>query len=129
MPSHIHLIVRSDILAIGFVVRDLKKYTSFMIAEVTKNDLSLRKYYQVFQKTSTTTARNKQYKVWLDGYHPEVIYSSSFFYQKLNYIHRNPVEARLVERAEEYFFSSARNYAELDAPLEIVMETRELLTY
>jgi hypothetical protein len=28
----------------------------------------------------------------------------------LNYIHNNPVEAGLVEKAEDYLYSSARNY-------------------
>ena len=129
MPSHIHLIARTDDMAIGYIIRDFKKYTAFRIAEATENDKSLRKYYRVFLETATTTGRNKQVKVWLDGYHPEVINSSKFFYQKLNYIHHNPVEAHLVERAEDYYLSSARNYAELDAPLVIVLETRELLSY
>lgn len=30
------------------------------------------------------------------------------FMQKVNYIHQNPVRAGLVERAEDYKFSSAR---------------------
>jgi len=29
----------------------------------------------------------------------------------LNYIHNNPVEAGIVERPEEYIYSSAKNYA------------------
>jgi putative transposase len=32
------------------------------------------------------------------------------FYQKLDYIHRNPVEAGFVENEEEYLFSSARDF-------------------
>jgi hypothetical protein len=31
--------------------------------------------------------------------------------QKLNYIHNNPVEAGFVEKAEDYLYSSARDYA------------------
>ena len=31
--------------------------------------------------------------------------------EKINYIHQNPVEARLVYRAEEYIYSSAKDYA------------------
>jgi putative transposase len=30
--------------------------------------------------------------------------------QKLNYIHNNPVEAGIVEKAEDYLYSSARSY-------------------
>ena len=32
------------------------------------------------------------------------------FYQKLGYIHMNPVEAGFVEKAPDYFCSSARDF-------------------
>ena len=35
------------------------------------------------------------------------------------YIHDNPVKAGIVENAEDYLYSSARNYASLDAVLDI----------
>ncbi len=31
--------------------------------------------------------------------------------QRSDYIHNNPIEADLVEKAEEYIFSSARDYS------------------
>lgn len=31
--------------------------------------------------------------------------------EKLEYVHRHPVEALAVKNSEEYFFSSARNYS------------------
>ena len=38
------------------------------------------------------------------------LYSPAFTVQKLNYIHNNPIEAGLVKKAEDYLYSSARNY-------------------
>jgi hypothetical protein len=38
------------------------------------------------------------------------LFSSGFTVQKLNYIHNNPVEAGIVEKAEDYLYSSARDY-------------------
>jgi hypothetical protein len=70
-----------------------------------------------------------KYKLWQEGNHPEEINSNRFFNEKLEYIHKNPVEELIVERPEEYFFSSARNYADLDSPLEIVRETLQMKTY
>jgi len=32
------------------------------------------------------------------------------FYQKLEYIHMNPVEAGFVEKPEDYLYSSARDF-------------------
>jgi hypothetical protein len=38
-------------------------------------------------------------------------------YQKLNYIHNNPVEAGIVLSPEHYLYSSAVNYADLPEKL------------
>jgi putative transposase len=38
------------------------------------------------------------------------IYTPEFAAQKLEYIHDTPVEAGLVEKAEEYIYSRARDY-------------------
>jgi hypothetical protein len=83
----------------------------------------------VFQNKANETKRNKKVKIWLDGYHPELIFSNKFFFQKLNYIHNNPVAAGLVLKPEDYYYSSARNYAGLSAPLEIIFESQELICY
>ena len=34
-----------------------------------------------------------------------------FTNQKLHYIHSNPVEAEIVDKEEEYIYSSARDYS------------------
>ena len=73
--------------------------------------------------------REQQYKLWQDGNHAKVIYSTEFFYEKLNYIHQNPVHDMIVEKAEDYLSSSARNYAELPGVLDVILETPELKTY
>ncbi len=65
--------------------------------------------------------RNQDYKVWQDGYHAEHIYSNSFIKQKINYIHNNPVEEKIVSLPEHYYFSSARNYAEMENDLDVVL--------
>ncbi len=57
------------------------------------------------------------------------IYSPEFFYNKLSYIHNNPVNEMIVEKEEDYLFSSARNYADHESLLEIIKETPRLITY
>jgi len=39
------------------------------------------------------------------------MYLNDYFEQKLNYIHENPVKAELVNRAEDYRYSSAIDFA------------------
>ena len=53
------------------------------------------------------------------------VFSESFFMQKVNYIHLNPVRAGLVERAEDYRWSSARCWLRREAedePLRMELE-------
>jgi putative transposase len=39
--------------------------------------------------------------------------------QKLDYIHNNPVKEGIVDRPEEYVYSSARNYAGLQGLINV----------
>ncbi len=39
--------------------------------------------------------------------------------QKIEYVHQNPVRALIVEQAEDYLFSSARNYSLLGGVIKI----------
>jgi REP element-mobilizing transposase RayT len=126
MPSHVHLIVQSHKNPLGSTFRDLKKFTSSEIIRIIKSNEKYSEHLITFHDRAELIKRNKYVKVWLDGYHPEIIYSNKFFFQKLNYIHNNPVVAGLVSVPEDYYYSSARNYAGLDAPLEIIFESQEL---
>ena len=74
-----------------------------------------------FSKCCEHLKRKQQYKIWQDGYHAEVVYSNSFIKEKLNYIHQNPVKEKIVSNAEDYYFSSARNYADLTNDLEVCL--------
>ena len=44
------------------------------------------------------------------GYHGEEIVSQAFFESKLIYIHMNPVRACIVEKEEEYVYSSCGDF-------------------
>lgn len=49
----------------------------------------------------------------IELYGPEMIES------RMGYIHENPVRAGLVENAEDYLYSSARNYSGLKGLIEV----------
>jgi len=50
------------------------------------------------------------FQFWRQDNQPMEIYSPKFVFQKLSYIHNNPVEAGLVEKPEHYLYSSAKDY-------------------
>ena len=89
-----------------------KKFTSKKIIQTIIDEPESRREWLLpyFQKACEHLKREQQYKVWQDGYHAEHIYSNSFINQKLEYIHNNPVVAGIVDKAEEYVYSSARDY-------------------
>jgi hypothetical protein len=59
--------------------------------------------------------------VWQDGNDAQQIESNGYLEEKLNYFHNNPVKAELVERPEDYLYSSARDYAGEKGLVEVVI--------
>lgn len=133
MPSHLHLMCRADDeTRLCDIIRDFKKYTSKKIVQkIIEGTESRREWLlEMFSKACEHLARDQKYKVWQDGYHAETVESIKFVYQKLNYIHNNPVVDRIVANPEDYLFSSARNYATMDSYVpEVVVLPHQPLIY
>ena len=114
MSNHIHLIVNNDEpFLLRDTVRDLKKFTSkAFVQEIINGKESRRDWLiELFQKHGAQDPKNKTFKVWQSGNHVIELYSESFTWDKINYIHRNPVEAGFVSYPTEWLYSSASNYA------------------
>ena len=58
----------------------------------------------------TDKIKKVSFQFWQPDNHPELCYQLSFMWQKLEYIHKNPVRAGVVIKAEEYLHSSAADY-------------------
>ena len=132
MPSHIHLICSADkVKKLSDIMRDFKTFTSKQIIDNIINEPESRREWllELFRKACEHLQRTQEFKVWQDGYHAEIIETPKFMYQKLNYIHNNPVADKIVEKPEDYLFSSARNYADLDSELDVFLLPTQLITY
>ena len=118
MPDHFHVLTDSPrkpstVLQFikGIVSRRVLGYLKQM-----KHEASLKKLEHYNWK------RNHRYSLWQHDSDVFSIVSESTFMQKVNYVHQNPVRAGLVERAEDYRWSSARfwkNSPNEDEPLKI----------
>lgn len=129
MPSHIHLIVRAEgKYTLSEIIRDFKKFTAKSIIRQIEEESESRREWMLnyFEEKGKNLKRIKQYKFWQDGSQAKEIFSNDFFQQKLEYIHKNPVEESIVEKEEDYLFSSARNYAGLSNYLDIILESVKL---
>jgi putative transposase len=110
MPHHYHLLVQLDNRQgqLSKFQQDFKKFTAKQILEKLRAEGRSREL-RIFENAVRNLTKQK-HKVWIDRFDDEVIKSKKWFFQKLNYIHNNPVESGLVERAEDWLYSSACNY-------------------
>lgn len=81
----------------------------------------------LFKKATETHSRNKNYQFWQYGNHTEEIYTLHFMWDKLNYIHLNPIRAGIVEKAQYYIYSSASNYVNDKGLLKIELADNPII--
>ncbi len=112
MSNHIHLIASSQAGNLSAIVRDFKRHTSKeIIATIEREPESRREWLlRIFGEAAAQHERNERYQVWTHENHAIELSSEKFFQQKLNYIHQNPVRSGIVEREEDYLYSSAKEY-------------------
>lgn len=113
MSNHLHLIISAKENNVSDVLGDFKKFTSKkLLKSIHEHPGESRKEWmiKIFKDAGEKNSRNTNYQFWQQNNQPKIVYSPQFAAQKLEYIHNNPVEAGVVEKAEEYIYSSARDY-------------------
>ena len=122
MTNHIHLIcsVEAPVKMSDFL-RDYKKFTAKAVLKDIELVTESRKEWMLyrFQYAGKFDNRIEKYRFWQDKSHPIELNTNEMINQRINYIHENPVRTGLVARAEDYLYSSARNYAGLSSIIEI----------
>lgn len=107
MPNHMHLLWQlHDQVARPDFQRDFLKFTARSLIHFMKfNDDPMYEGLRV-------SAADRQYQVWERNSLNIAICSEKIFIQKLNYIHRNPLQPRwnLCESSCDYKYSSAKFY-------------------
>ena len=125
MSNHLHMIAEvEEGHNLSEFLRDFKKFTSkAIVKEIRENAAESRKKWMLkeFKLAGKGDPKIKNYKFWQDGNEAKEIYTTPFLEQKLDYIHENPVKAEIVEYAEDYLFSSARNYVDKPGLLDVVL--------
>ena len=109
MPDHIHLLIWPfGQSPMNDIMRDFKKFTAVRI--IRQADVEARADWLTAFATAGAETNRSDNKVWQDSYWDSNVYSDRYLRQKLNYMHRNPLRASLVEQPEDYPYSSYRNY-------------------
>jgi len=122
MSNHIHLLIRSDIGKLSDTIREFKSFTAKQILLAIDTESESRRDWMLnlFEFAARQHKRNEKYQIWTHENHAELIYSDKFIFQKINYIHDNPVRAGIVENPQDYLYSSARDFADKPCLLDIV---------
>ncbi len=124
MSNHVHLItVAREGYNLSDIVRDSKKFTSKAIIDSLHEGRESRSSWLevITQVHGSANHRNKNYQVWQQDNHAIELTDLRRFYQKLYYIHQNPVKAGIVEEPQHYLYSSAQNYAGITGLLDVTL--------
>jgi len=105
MQNHFHLIwqilgdhSRED------VQRDFLKYTGQQILKCLRNEQSS------LLMELLVNAKDRKHQVWERNSLSVPLWTTEVFWQKLDYIHNNPVRAGLCQYSWQYKYSSAKYY-------------------
>jgi putative transposase len=100
MPEHVHLLVsETEVEALATAIQALK--------------ISVSRREMHYQEEGDAT-------FWQKRYYDHNVRSYQSFVEKLRYMHRNPVKRGLVERPEDWKWSSFRHYLTAESgPVEI----------
>lgn len=114
MTNHMHLVCRvNPPFTLSDFMRDFKKYTSKQIINAIEQNAESRRDWLLhrFSIAAVLTRRAKMYKVWTDDNHAIYLEDKVPLFQKIDYVHNNPVKQEIVDEAHHYCFSSACDYA------------------
>ncbi|MGB7210606.1 MAG: transposase [Pyrinomonadaceae bacterium] len=105
MPDHYHIITDSQLRA-----SQVLRYLNGISARRVINYLKENGYTSSLDKLKKEEEGKKEYKYSLWEHHSNtfLITTESMLMQKVDYIHRNPVEDQFVEHPDQYQFSSVR---------------------
>jgi putative transposase len=119
LENHLHWIGFGP--ALGQRVNEFKSFTAKSILQAMKERGYLTPLQQhAFYKAHSRT--DQDYQFWTEGSHPQVITSDAMMWQKIEYIHSNPLRRRYVDDPLAWRYSSARNYAGMPGLIDVVTD-------
>jgi REP element-mobilizing transposase RayT len=124
MTSHIHMIIGTHGDKLENIMRDMKKHTSVALRKaIEQHPGESRKEWMLWMMTRAgkENSQNTNFQLWQQDNHPIELFNNKVTHQKLDYIHYNPVVAGIVEKPEDYLYSSARDYCGLPGLIEIIL--------
>jgi len=121
MPEHLHILADGTRKA-----SETLRYVNGIVSHRVIGYLKEGSYTPSLEKLRIAPkGRSQEYSLVDHHSNALPVFNEGLFMQKVNYIHLNPVRAGLVERAQDYRWSSARWWSQSaaeDEPLHIHLE-------
>ena len=104
-------------------VGEFKSFTATSILKLmdvkgTKTLLQELEYYKLRHKG------DQEHQLWQEGSHPQIIESDERMWQKIEYIHNNPLRRGYVDDPVHWRYSSARSYAGMAGLIDVIVDWR-----
>jgi len=119
LENHLHLIAKAPELEKA--VKDSKSFTARQIIDLLEQRsaeilLKQLRFHKLAHKSES------EYQVWQESSHPQQIQDEAMMWQKLEYMHNNPVERGYIDDPLHWRYSSARNYARQPGLIDVVTD-------
>jgi putative transposase len=116
LENHLHFIAAAHDLSKE--VGDFKSFTAKELVQLlqaagAKTLLEQLEHYKLRHKV------DQKYQLWQEGSQPKEIADDDMLWQKLEYMHDNPVKRGYVDDPLHWRYSSARNYARQPGLIDI----------
>ncbi len=112
MPNHIHILIKQMNDNIGDIVKSWKSYTSKIILKQSNILFEKKGLYQPNVKVLNDILNSRN--IWYKGYWDRYLRNEDEYWRCVEYIHNNPVKAKLVESAKEWQFSSVVDFFKIE---------------
>jgi REP element-mobilizing transposase RayT len=119
LENHLHVVAQGDNLPATWA--RFKSYTARRLIDYLRQH-RLEQFLKYMRSGLKARREDRVYQFWQEGSHPQVIEGREMLVQKLAYIHQNPVKRGYVDEPEHWRWSSARNYAGMESPLQVFMD-------
>ena len=113
MTSHVHMLIGTTGNPLSNIMRDLKRHTSTELhTAILNNKTESRQEWMLWMmhRAARKSGNNSTFQLWQAESHPIELTTQQIAWQKLSYIHYNPVEAGFVRNSEDWMYSSAVDY-------------------
>jgi len=108
LENHLHWIAVGPDL--GKRVGEFKSFTARSILD----EMEKKRYSTLLKELEYFKLRHRvdqDYQLWQEGSHPQIIETDEVMWQKIEYIHNNPLRRGYVADPLHWRYSSASNYA------------------